>query len=187
MTDELPRTRAARVASETALVRVVHHYGRRPEFVLLGGLVPEYLCSRSDFLHAGTTDVDVQVDLEIARGAVNVRRLEAALRNADFEPEKENVWRWTTGRDGARSIVKFELLADDDSARGGEILVFDDCEALGAVNLPGSGVASRDVVTRKLTARLGDLVREVEINVTGLAGFLMAKVAAARNRRKPKD
>lgn len=29
--------------------------------------------------------------------------------------------------------------------------------------------------------------REVEINVTGLAGFLLAKVAAAHGRRKPKD
>jgi len=37
------RSRAARAASERALVRVVHHYGARPEFVVLGGLVPELL------------------------------------------------------------------------------------------------------------------------------------------------
>ncbi len=42
-------------------------------------------------------------------------------------------------------------------------------------------------VTRSLTARVGDLKRTVEINVTGLAGFLMAKTAAARDRRKTKD
>ena len=39
MTGEPERTRAARRAAERALVRVVHHYGGRPEFVLLGGLV----------------------------------------------------------------------------------------------------------------------------------------------------
>jgi hypothetical protein len=57
---------------------VVHHYGGRPEFVLLGGLVPELLCSTSDVRHAGTTDVDVQVDLEVALGSSSARRLERA-------------------------------------------------------------------------------------------------------------
>jgi hypothetical protein len=60
---------------------VVHHYGTRPELVVLGGLVPELLCSGSGFRHAGTIDVDVQVDLEIACGSVNTQRLERALRN----------------------------------------------------------------------------------------------------------
>ena len=64
--DPPPRSRAAREAAETALVRIIHHYGARPEFVVLGGLVPELLCAGSEFQHAGTTDVDVQVDLEIA-------------------------------------------------------------------------------------------------------------------------
>ncbi len=77
------RSRAARAASERALVRVVHHYGARPEFVVLGGLVPELLCAGSGWRHAGTTDVDVQVDLEVACGAVNAARLENALRNAE--------------------------------------------------------------------------------------------------------
>lgn len=55
MIDEVPRSRVARVAAETALVRIVHHYGERPEFVVLGGLVPELLCSAISYRHAGTT------------------------------------------------------------------------------------------------------------------------------------
>ena len=43
MADETPRTRAARAAAERALIRVVHHYGGRPEFVVIGGLVPDLL------------------------------------------------------------------------------------------------------------------------------------------------
>jgi hypothetical protein len=62
--------------AEAALVRVVHHYGETPEFVLLGGLVPELLCSKSNAVHAGTTDVDVQVDLEIVAGLAKAKRLE---------------------------------------------------------------------------------------------------------------
>lgn len=115
MDDEPERSRLARVAAEAALVRVVHHYGARPEFVLLGGLVPELLCSQSNYKHAGTTDVDVQVDLEIARGSVNVVRLEQALRDAEFQPTGR-VWRWTSpGID--RAVVKFELLADQENFR----------------------------------------------------------------------
>lgn len=75
MADEPVRSRAARQAAERALIRVVHHYGARPEFVVLGGLVPELLCSSSTFAHAGTTDVDVQVNLEIAAGSVNAALL----------------------------------------------------------------------------------------------------------------
>lgn len=74
--------RQTRSRWEHALVRVAHHYGGRSEFVLLGGLVADLLCSTSGLSHAGTTDVDVQLDLEIAGGGVNTRRLERALHNS---------------------------------------------------------------------------------------------------------
>jgi len=64
---------------------------------------------------------------------------------------------------------------------------FDECEQLGAVNTRGTGFASRDVEARQLTAKVGDDLLTIEVNVTGLAGFLLAKSAAARSRRKPKD
>ncbi len=188
MTDEEPpRTRAARTAAELALVRVAHHYGGRPEFVLLGGLVPHMLCAQAPFPHAGTTDVDVQVDLEIAGGAVNAARLEQALRNADFAPDDERTWRWNTELPGSRTVVKFELLADLDTEPAGATVVFDDCDDLGAANLRGIGFAARDIEVRTLSAKDAGVWRTAEINVTGLAGFLMAKVAAAYGRRKPKD
>jgi hypothetical protein len=185
--DEPIRSRAARQAAERALIRVVHHYGARPEFVVLGGLVPELLCSASPFSHAGTTDVDVQVNLEIATGSVNAARLERALRNAEFEPDHERVWRWRTDGKEAVTEIKFELLADLDEERAGITVIFDGCEALGAANLRGTGFAVRDVEVHRLRARVGGVTQEAEINVTGLAGFLLAKAAAAHGRRKPKD
>ncbi len=186
MSDEAPRSRRARTAAESALVRVVHHYGTRPEFVVLGGLVPELLCAGSEFQHAGTTDIDVQVNLEIACGSVNTERLERALRNAEFKPEADH-WRWSAPGPERRTVVKFELLADLDDAPAETTVLFDGCEQLGAVNLRGTGFATRDVEVRELTARVGEDERTVEVNVTGLAGFLMAKCAAARSRRAPKD
>ena len=187
MADEPPRSRTAREAAERALVRVVHHYGARPEFVVLGGLVPELLCSRSGFRHAGTTDVDVQVDLEIACGSVNTRRLERALCNAEFVPDGEYVWRWRAVGASASAIVKFELLADLETAPAGSSVRFDGCESLGAANLRGTGFASRDSTTRQLKARIGGVEHVAEVHVTGLAGFLLAKCAAAYSRRTQKD
>ncbi|MFZ5481324.1 MAG: hypothetical protein ACOZNI_31480 [Myxococcota bacterium] len=187
MDDEAERSRAARRAAERALVRVVHHYGGRPEFVVLGGLVPELLCAGSGYHHAGTTDVDVQVDLEIALGAVQTRRLELALRNAEFEPDGERIWRWTADGHERGAVVKFELLADlPDQAAGVEV-VFEGCEALGAANLRGTGFAVKDIEVRTLTAKIGGVHHVAEVNVTGLAGFLLAKCAAAHSRRKRKD
>lgn len=192
MAEDAPRSRAARRAAESALIRVVHHYGQTPEFVLLGGLVPELLCASSDYRHAGTTDVDVQVNLEIAKGAVNTARLEQALRNAEFEPDNERVWRWRlsgihAGTIGAGMIVKFELLADLDHEPAGADVLFDDCDHLGALNLRGTRFATQDVEHRVLQGRLGGVEHTAEIRVAGLAGFLLAKCAAARARRKEKD
>jgi hypothetical protein len=125
--------------------------------------------------------------LEIQCGAVNTTRLERALRNAEFEPDGERAWRWSAETDAVQTVVKFELLADLDGERAGVTVRFDECENLGAVNLRGTGFASRDIVVQKLRARVGGTMYEVEVNVTGLAGFLLAKTAAAHSRRKAKD
>lgn len=41
--EDPPRSLAAREAAEMALIRIADYYGGRPEFVLLGGLVPALL------------------------------------------------------------------------------------------------------------------------------------------------
>lgn len=180
------RTRAARTAAERALVRVIHHYGETPGFVLLGGLVPELLCIGSQFRHAGTTDIDVQVDMEIANGSVNTARLERALAKAEFVPDAQ-VWRWRTVVAGIQTEVKFELLADLKDQPAQAEIRFADCDQLGAVNLRGTGFAARNYSQRKLTSKVNGVMMTANVNVANLAGFLLAKAAAARQRRKPKD
>ncbi len=132
-------------------------------------------------------DVDVQVDLEVACGAVNTARLENALRNAEFQPDTDRVWRWVADGTDVKTVVKFELPADLDSEPNQATVRFDACDHLGAVNLRGTGFASRDPVVQQLTAKIGGDLLTVEVNVSGLAGFLLAKSAAARSRRLPKD
>jgi hypothetical protein len=185
--EDPPRSLAARAAAELALVRIANHYGGRPEFVLLGGLVPALLCARSDTRHAGTTDVDVQVDLEISTGSVNAARLEQALRKAGFHPDGEYIWRWRSSDGHQGATVKFELLADLDTHRAGETIKFASCDDLGAANLRGTGFATKDREARTIVADDHGAQQQAEIYVTGLAGFLLAKTAAAYSRRKPKD
>ena len=171
---EPPRSMAARKAAELALVRVVHHYGGHPEFVLLGGLVPSLLCAGSGMRHAGTTDLDVQVNLEISSGSVNAVRLEQSLRLAKFTPDERNIWRWKS-LSGPQAVIKFELLADLEAHPAETIIQFDGCAALGAVNLRGTGLATRDIEVRTLAAIDEGVARQVTLNVTGLAGFLMPR------------
>lgn len=149
--------------------------------------MPALLCSHSEFLHAGTTDIDVQVDLEIAAGAVNARRLERALRDAGFKPDQQWAWRWVARGTNPDTVVKFELLADRENAPAESTLRFDGCESLGAVNLRGTGFAAHDVQVHRLTSGDVDSKHPLELNVVGLAGYLLAKTAAARERRLPKD
>jgi hypothetical protein len=181
------RSRLARQAAEQALVRVVHHYGGTPGFVLLGGLVPELLCRGSPVRHAGTVDVDVQVNLEVAASSANAARLEQALLNAEFEVDSELAWRWHSEIGGARVVVKFELLADLDDEPADQVLRFDNCQALGAVNLRGTGFAALDFEPKTLSAKLGGVELTGKVNVADLAGFLLAKAHAAYSRRQEKD
>lgn len=85
------------------------------------------------------------------------------------------------------TVVKFELLADLDTEPNEAVIAFDDCDELGAVNLRGTGYAARDLMVHKIRAKDHGTWRDAEINVTGLAGFLLAKMAAAHGRHKPKD
>lgn len=167
-------------------MRVVYHYGGTPEFVVLGGLVPPLLCRGAPVAHAGTTDIDVQVDLEIACGSVNAPRLERALSAGGFTCDGPQIWRWRAEADGA-VLVKFELLADLPDQPAAAVAGFAGCERLGAVNLRGTGFAARDNLITTLAGKVAGVERQVGVRTTGLAGFLMAKLAAARSRRADKD
>jgi hypothetical protein len=180
------RSRASRALAEDALVRVVHAYGAMPEFVLLGGLVPDVLCSRSRLLHLGTTDVDVQVNLEVVNNSSNARRLESALLEAGFTPDQERVWRW---QDEAAPgiVVKAEFLADLDDVPNHRTFRFDDCQLLGAVNLRGTSYAVSDWAVTQLTSLRDAEPGTVRVRVAGLGGYLLAKIHPAHARRAPKD
>ena len=118
---------------------------------------------------------------------MNTARLERALRNAEFLPENDQVWQWIADGVAATTVVRFELLADLDDQRTEATIKFNECQSLGALNLRGTGYASQHTEVREFSARIGGVMHTVEVNVSGLPGFLLAKIAAAYSRRKPKD
>ncbi|MDR2986152.1 MAG: nucleotidyl transferase AbiEii/AbiGii toxin family protein, partial [Nocardiopsaceae bacterium] len=166
--------------------RIVNAYGETPEFVVLGGLVPDVLCSEALRQHVGTTDIDVQVDLEIRSGAGNAGRLELALRAAQFTPSGQYVWRWQD-RSVLGAIIKIELLADLSNAPAEATVVFRGSESLGAVNLRGTGFASRDWRPHRLINDVSGQRTAVEVRVATLPAYLLAKTHAAYGRRLAKD
>lgn len=183
---EPQRSRQARALAETALVRIVGSYGETPEFVVLGGLVPDLLCTEARHQHVGTTDVDVQVDLEIQAGAANAARLERSLRAAQFTPSAQYVWRWQD-RSVPGVIVKIELLADLSDAPAESTVIFRGSNELGAVNLRGTGFAARNWRPHALTADIDGQSVTVEVRVATLPAYLLAKAHAAYGRRLGKD
>lgn len=180
------RSRQSRELAEAALIRLVHAYGDVPEFVLLGGLVPDLLCTTAPVSHIGTTDVDVQVNLEIAGGSVGAARLERALTAAGFRPDSARVWRWMDERMPGQ-VVKAEFLADLDDIPAQTTVRFRDCRELGAVNLRGTGFAARAWAIRPLTGMVSGQRVTVQLRVAALEGYLLAKIHAAHGRSLEKD
>jgi hypothetical protein len=183
---EPPRSRQARALAEEALIRLIQAYGETPEFVLLGGLVPDLLCRRGEHAHVGTTDVDVQVDLEIHGGARNAARLESALGAAGFHPDAQRVWRWRAPS-APGVLVKIEFLADMIDQPDKAIINFDGCTSLGAANLRGTGFASRDWEPRELRATIDSVDVSVVVRVATLPAYVLAKSHAAYGRSLEKD
>jgi hypothetical protein len=163
----------------------VHAYGDVPEFVLLGGLVPDLLCRTATRLLQGTTDVDVQLDLEIHGGATNCARLERTLNDCDFTPDPEHVWRWREYSEPGR-VVKVEFLADMDNVADYTTVTFDGCESLGARNLRGTGFAAQDWTLESFSSTIRN-EPTVHLRVATLPAYLLAKTHAAHGRSLPKD
>jgi hypothetical protein len=88
------------------------------------------------------------------------------------------VWRWQD-RSAPGLVVKAEFLADLDDVPNQTTVTFDGCDHLGAVNLRGTGFATRDWQLHPLVAPgpAGDI--HVELRVAGLAGYLLAKTHVA--------
>ncbi len=145
---------------------------------LVGGLVPRYLIDHPPDPavrepHAGTTDVDLVLDLAMLAEVEAYRRLEANLRALGFARGSNDAgqaqhfsWRKPVGP-GVTIVV--DLLCDAGERRLSALATPGAWLAIAAELLDGAGVATET------------------IRVAGIVPFLVLKALAFEDRNEPKD
>lgn len=184
MTDPgAPRSLEARNRVLIALMRVFE--GLSSSFVdkvrVIGGLVPEALVIDGAPAHQGTADADLQLDLVLADGS-SARFLEEGLLREGFSPTGVGGWRWS----GPGSL-KVEFLCDQPDLAYERPHRLADCEEISAMNLAGTGFAARAAPLDRAILIVDGKPVDCPIPFAGLAGYVMAKAAAATHRGLDRD
>lgn len=165
---------------------------------LAGGLVPRYLIPHASAgqpdppPHAGTSDVDLVLDLQILTSIDAYRRLEQNLKALGFERGSSDEgraqhfsWRKPTG--GGVTVV-VDLLCDADLAEGGQMAELPGERRLSALKIPGAHLVVADHVEIELTAPLLDErgVATETISVANIVPFVVLKALAYDDRFEEK-
>lgn len=183
---------------ERTLVTLLRGLGPYKQGVyVIGGLVPRYLIPRDPDggrpPHAGTTDVDLVLDVGVLATIEAYRRLEANLKAMGFErgrndegQAQHHSWR---KRVTDRVTVVVDLLCDAPAGTRAQITDLPGEKRLKALGIPGAHLAVEDHVVVELTAeRLDDggLTTEV-VRVAGVVPFIVLKALAYEDRAERKD
>lgn len=182
---------------ERVLVTLLRGLGPLKESVcLIGGLTPRYLVpARPPKVprHAGTTDVDIVIDLQILARTDAYRTLEENLKSMDFErgenaARKKVSWRWQTKTEkGATMIV--ELLTDAPEIAGGHVQEVPTEGNISALNIPHSSIVFDLYQTTEIQAELlgGRGIATEQVRHANLVSFTCLKSFALDLRYEPKD
>jgi hypothetical protein len=166
---------------------------------LAGGLVPRYLIPRASAgrsdppPHAGTTDVDLVLDLSVLATIEAYRRLEQNLRALGFERGSNDEGRvqhfsWRKPIGGGVTVV-VDLLCEADLGKGGEVTELPGERRLSALKIPGAHLVVADHVEIALTATLLDDrgVATETVRVANIVPFVVLKALAYEDRFEEKD
>ncbi|GAA4384912.1 hypothetical protein [Agromyces bauzanensis] len=189
-----PRTRTARARAEEALVRFALLTGEHTtEFVVIGGLNPDFLAPTAPHPHLGTTDVDLLFELGFVydRDELDFGWLDRALVAGGFTAVGTAAgWQWTGVLGDA--LVRLDLLCDVYDSPGQPIHLPGAAEAT-AQNLIGPAAALHNPVERELDvpdtviADMPEAPDHVRLRFASLGGYIAAKSAAFMSREKGKD
>lgn len=182
---------------ERVLVTLLRGLGPWKDSVfLIGGLTPRYLVKKRPPVvpaHAGTTDVDIVIDLQILANTDAYRTLEENFKRMGFE-RAENAkgqklsWRWQTRTErGARLIL--ELLADAPELAGGKVQVLPTEGTISALNIPHSSIVFDLHQTTEIRAELlgQNGIATEQVRHANLVSFTCLKAFAFDQRNERKD
>lgn len=185
--DELTTARC-----ERALVTLLGDIGPWSQRVYLaGGLAPRYIVGslpEGAHPHVGTTDVDLVIGLAVEDESPEAyRTLENNLKKAGFKAESS--FRWLKNVEGVTVIVEF--LCETDQVEPGKIFKPKEGtgSGLGAFNVRGAQLVTRDYVEREIEAdRLDDGGRsKVIVRVANILSYTVLKILAFQDRHENKD
>lgn len=184
-------------ACERILVTLLRGFGPWKESVfLVGGLTPRYLvAARPPEVpqHAGTSDLDVVVDIGILTDTEAYSTLEENLQGMGFERAtnedgRKLSWRWQTRIEtGAMMILEF--LSEHPDLGGGKVKVLPTKGNVSALNIPHASMVIDLHDTTELTAELLDgrgLATET-VRYANIVSFTCLKAFAFDQRNEPKD
>ncbi len=182
------RSRDARERAEEALVRFALLSGEHAlDFVVIGGLNPDFLAPGAPVAHQGTTDVDILLELGLVydRDDIDFGWLDNTLSLGGFTDVRD-AWRWRAGG------IRVDLLCDVSDSRG-QTIALPGARRAAAQNLDGPAAALKGPVTRAIpvSPALRRLFPEASPTVTlrfaSLGGYIAAKSAALIARNLDKD
>ena len=183
---------------ERTLVTLLRGLGPWKQHVyVVGGLVPRYLISQSGDSeipsHAGTTDVDIVLNLELLINVEAYRTLEKNLKHMGFnrginDDGNPQHYQWIKpANDGITIVV--DLLCDAPMEEGGQVLAIPRDKRLSALKIPGAYLVVDDFVEIVLEAEMlddGGVARET-LQVANVGTFLALKCLAYEDRFEEKD
>jgi len=182
---------------ERVLVTLLRGLGPWKDSVyLVGGLTPRYLVPARPPLvpaHAGTTDVDIVIDLQVLADTDAYATLEQNLKRMGFEravndKQQKLSWRWQT-RTEHGALMVLELLADAPHLAGGKVQALPSERTISALNIPHSSMVFELHQATPVRAELlgSNGIATESIKHANLVSFTCLKALAYEQRFERKD
>ncbi|QCP48068.1 hypothetical protein FAZ95_02015 [Trinickia violacea] len=185
------------IACERTLVTLLRSFGTlKGTLRLIGGLVPRYLTPESPPevpAHAGTSDVDIVLNLQVLANDDAYADLADQLKNRGFQRHVNNKgnsssWRWQR-RVSEHEVVLVEFLRDaDDKLPGGKVASVEG-EGVSALAINHAGIVHEWYLEKEITTELlddGGIATET-IRFADVTAFIVLKALAFDDRAENKD
>lgn len=183
-------------ACEGALGMLLRAFGTlAPTLRLVGGLVPRYLTPEAPPdvpKHAGTTDVDIVLAIEVLAEKGKYNKLSDQLKANGFsratnKEGKPSSWRWERKVDGQTIVVEFLQHTDDPARNARAESVVD--EGVSAMQILHAGVVQEMYLEREVIVELpdGNGKTKVAIRYADAVAFILLKALAFEDRKTNKD
>ncbi|MCQ4145876.1 hypothetical protein [Vogesella sp. AC12] len=184
-------------ACEIALVALLRAFGSfKNNLRLVGGLVPRYLTpSQPPEVpeHAGTTDVDVVLNITVLAAKGTYDKLKRQLKDGGFDryqPKPEgpvSSWQWAYNAGGTPIVVEFLQHTDDPEQSA--VLVEVDGEEVSACQILYAGIAHDWFEEKDIVVELpnNDGIVKETIRYADAVAFIVLKALAFNTRHERKD